>query len=100
MRCDALIDTGFDGELVLPSDLLDRLAWPHRGRRTAILGDGSRTSFSTYRGNVMWHGGVRAVHVLEGVNDAIVGMRLLVGTRVTMEIVADGAVFVDVLIQE
>ena len=41
----AIIDTGFDGALTLPPDLVEFLQLPLRREATAILGDGSETDF-------------------------------------------------------
>ena len=37
---DAVIDTGFTGQLVLPPEVVNRLGLPGRGRQRAILADG------------------------------------------------------------
>jgi predicted aspartyl protease len=52
----AVIDTGFDGSLSLPSATIARLglAWRSRGR--ALLADGSESIFDIYEAIVMWDG--------------------------------------------
>lgn len=95
--CQAIIDTGFDGELLLPAWLIQPLNWRQRGRRTALLGDGSRTSFTVYRGVVRWNGVDRPVQVLESYGDVLIGMRLLKGHRLTIDAVEDGVVSVVIL---
>jgi predicted aspartyl protease len=51
---DAIIDTGFDGWLSLPSSLivLLSLVWRQRGR--ALLADGRESVFDIYEGTVIW----------------------------------------------
>jgi clan AA aspartic protease len=93
----AVVDTGFDGELLLPRSLLESIGWPYRGRRTAQLGDGTRTTFDVYRGTVHWETSARSVQVLESAGDVIVGMRLLTGVRITIDAVVDGPVTVSAL---
>ena len=42
------IDTGFNGDLVLPQQHIDDLALPHSGTVKAILADGSEVALKTY----------------------------------------------------
>jgi clan AA aspartic protease len=92
----AVIDTGFNGYLTLPSQLVSLLNLPLAGSRYATLGDGSVVSLDAYYATVSWHGQNRKVLVLQGDGDALVGMSLLHGSRFSMNVVADG----DVVIEE
>lgn len=91
---EAIIDTGFNGDLTLLSDLIYRLKFQPVGNRHVTLGDGS---LDMYLRKVLWHGQEREVLVLKSEGDSLVGMSLLYGNRVILEVVNDGDVRIDSL---
>ena len=95
-RVEVVIDTGFDGYLTLPSDLINRIGRRRAGRRHAILGDGNIVVLELYRVKVLWHGEEREVPVLRTDGGPLVGMALLNGNRVILDVVIDGDVRIDI----
>jgi predicted aspartyl protease len=71
---DAIVDTGFNGWLSLPSDLIAELnlKWKRRGR--AILGDGSECIFNVYEAVVFWDDTLLTIPVDEADSESLVGM--------------------------
>ena len=53
---DAIIDTGFAGDLTLPPALIRRLKLSWKGRGQALLADGDMHTFDEYVGTVSWNG--------------------------------------------
>ena len=96
-KIEVVIDTGFDGYLTLPSDLINRIRLRRAGRRHAILGDGNIVVLELYRAKVLWHGEEREVPVLRTEGGPLVGMALLRGNRVILDVVTDGDVKIDIL---
>ena len=94
---EAIIDTGFNGDLTLSSDLIYRLKFQPVGNRHVTLGDGSMVILDVYLGKVLWHGQEREVLVLQSEGGSLVGMSLLYGNRVILEVVNDGDVRIDSL---
>lgn len=94
---DAVIDTGFTGQLVLPPEAVDRLGLPGRGRQRAILADGRTVEVNVYLARVIWHGRERAVQVLATDGGPLVGMALLRGSRLTVDAAPDGPVLIEEL---
>ncbi|MGH3089654.1 MAG: clan AA aspartic protease [Rubrobacteraceae bacterium] len=94
---EAVVDTGFDGELSLSSRMVRRLGLPYAGSARATLADGSRTWFDYHEGRVLWHGEERAVAVLASDGDALIGMALLDGGRLTVDAVPGGDVRIEKL---
>jgi clan AA aspartic protease len=96
---EAIIDTGFDGCLSLPSSLivLLGLVWRERGR--ALLADGSESVFDIYEGTVLWDGEVRRIPVHEAETKPLIGMSLLQGYELTVEVQAGENVTVRALSQ-
>ena len=89
---EAIIDTGFDGWLSLPSSLIALLSlvWRQRGR--AVLADGSESVFDIYEGAVLCDGQARRIPVHEAETTSLVGMSLLQGYELTVQVEPGGNV--------
>ncbi|MBS0264372.1 MAG: clan AA aspartic protease [Planctomycetes bacterium] len=77
---DAWIDTGFNGDLVLPQSQVDRIGLTESGTVKAVLADGSEIALSRYACFVDWFGAYRELEVVA--NDgqmALLGVGLLIG---------------------
>jgi clan AA aspartic protease len=76
----AWIDTGFNGDLVLPQRQIDELALPRSGYVGAILADGSESLLDRYACLIEWFGERRDLEVVanEG-QHPLLGVGLLRG---------------------
>jgi clan AA aspartic protease len=86
---EAVVDTGFNGFLTLPLDLVTALGLPRRSRGRAVLANGSEELFDIYGGTVLWDGQPRYVEVDAVESVPLVGMSLLDGYDLHIQ-VADG----------
>ena len=91
-KIKAVIDTGFNGYLTLPNDLINYLKLQLAGSRHVTLGDGNVVVLDMYFAKVLWHGQEREVLTLEAEGGPLVGMSLLYGNRVLLEVVDNGNV--------
>jgi clan AA aspartic protease len=94
---EVVLDTGFNGYLTLPSSAIDELQLRTVGARLVTLGDGSTTVLYIFRARVRWHEGERGVLVLQSDGVPLLGMALLYGSRVILDVVDNGNVVVDSL---
>ena len=89
---EAVIDTGFNGYLVLSRIFADRLELQLAGNRRATLGDGHSIVLDAYLGTAIWHGRECAILVLQAEGGPLIGMSLLFGSRVTLDVTDGGTV--------
>ena len=89
---DAVVDTGFDGWLSLPTDFILQLGlnWLRFGR--AILADGSESTFDIYRGSIVWDDVTRSILIYAMDAEPLVGMSLMYGFRILVEAIDGGKV--------
>ena len=74
---EAVIDTGFNDFLTVPSALATELGLAYRNRGQMILADGREATFDIYRAALLWDGEPRQVHVYAADDTPLVGMRML-----------------------
>ena len=92
---NAVLDTGFNGFLTLPSHIVRALQLSFVGNRRVTLADGSVIVLDLYLATVLWHGQEREVLVLQAEGGPLVGMALLYGSRVVLHVVDDGDVLIE-----
>lgn len=94
---EAVIDTGFSGFLTLPPDIIQALDLTWKGRDIATLGDGNSCIFEVYIAEVIWDGKYLTVDINEAETTALIGMRLLQGYDLHIQIIENGYVTIEKL---
>jgi predicted aspartyl protease len=90
---DTMIDTGFDGFLSLPSEVIIRLELPWTISNMATLGDGSETLFDFYAGTVKY----RTIDIAASETEPLLGMAMLYGYRLQVDNIEGGIVKIEEL---
>jgi len=94
---EAAIDTGYDGFLTLPAPLIRDLSLPFAGTERVMLADGKEVSMDLYVGAVVWEEESSEVLVLGSEGGVLLGMSMLVGSRMTLDVEEDGVVTIESL---
>ena len=92
---ETVIDTGYDGGLTLPPDTIRLLRLTPSIPITVTLATGTRERLNTWRGQVLWHNRRRAVRVVESPGDCLLGMELLEGSQLVIQVRVNGAVLIE-----
>lgn len=93
----AVIDTGFNGFLTLPSTIIKTLNLPWNASDIVTLGDGSQTIFDLYAVTIIWDGQYYEVDVAESETEPLIGMALLHGYRLQIDTIEGGLVKIEKL---
>ena len=91
---DAVIDTGFGGLLTLPPALVAELGLLFKGTGRATLADGSEVDFPSYGVDVLWDGQQISIDADAADTTPLVGMRLLDGHSLYMEVQDGGRIVI------
>ncbi|MGA0200923.1 MAG: clan AA aspartic protease [Prochlorotrichaceae cyanobacterium] len=94
---NTIIDTGFDGFLSLPSDVILRLELPWRTSNMATLGDGSKTLFDFYTGTIIWDGQYRTIDIAESETEPLLGLAMLRRCRLQVDNIEGGIIRIESL---
>lgn len=87
---EVVIDTGFNGHLTLPPHLIKSFGLPFRRNSRAVLGDGSSINFDVYEALILWDGKPRRIPVDSADTEPLLGMGLLDGHELNVQVVQDG----------
>jgi clan AA aspartic protease len=86
LTLDVVVDTGFNGELVLPRKLIRQLKWPLKGQVRVELADGSLVRTDVYEGRLLWFGQERVVTVYATASeDGLLGTQMLMGCTLFLD---------------
>jgi clan AA aspartic protease len=89
---DVVLDTGFTASLALPPEMVAALGLERKSDGQAVLGDGTVRQFDIFAAEVEWDGVWKPVLVSGVGAEPLVGMRLLAGHELRVEVVPGGAV--------
>ena len=90
----AVIDTGFNGFLTLPPVLVTALGLTRLSRGRAILANGLEDIFDIYGVTVLWDGQPRYIETDSVDTTPLVGMALLKGYDLHIQVVDSGRVVI------
>lgn len=92
---DAVVDTGYTGQLTLPPGMISALGLRSFRQGRALLADGSEITFDVYEAAVVWDGAARRLPVDEAETTPLVGMGLLQGFRLRIDCAEGGRVEIE-----
>ncbi|MBC6418688.1 MAG: clan AA aspartic protease [Prochloron sp. SP5CPC1] len=92
---EAVIDTGFNGFLTLPPTLIQTLQLTPIGSGRTILGNGTQDLYLIYEATVLWDQRWLIVEADGANTDILIGMGLLSGYNLHVEVVRGGRVSLD-----
>ena len=89
------LDTGFNGWLTLPTNVIDRLGLIATAPQTVSLADGQRVELRTFVASALVDGQPHNVFVVESGGNPLFGMSMLWGSSVTIQAWEGGAVIIE-----
>ncbi len=92
---DVVIDTGFTGYLTLPAAKIAELGLVFYEASTFIMGDNSEVEFCVFTGAVALRGQDKPIYAIESESEPLLGMSLMEGFRLLIDVVELGPVILD-----
>ncbi len=97
VEVESVIDTGFTDYVTLPREVVNALAIRYSQSMDFELADGEVAMFDLYECSLLWNGVLRQVLATVTEGGSLVGMSLLEGNRLVMDVLHGGLVTIDSL---
>jgi clan AA aspartic protease len=94
---EAIIDTGFNGFLSLPTSAITSLGLPFRNYFRAGLADGSIVRLPVHAAVEVWHSTERDIEILAIDRQPLLGTALLDGHELTIRFAEGGPITIELL---
>jgi clan AA aspartic protease len=88
----AVIDTGFNSELAAPPTWLEKLGAVDAAPTEVRLADDTVLEVPCYSLTVLWHGQERRIRAIAAGEEVLIGMRLLRGSQVKIDVEKNGSI--------
>ena len=95
---EAVVDTGYSGFLTLPPELVDELGLPFAYMGQAFLANDAEVDFDVHYVTVLWDGQPRDIEADATGSTPLVGMLLLDGHSLTIEVESGGRVVIQAMV--
>lgn len=95
VEIEFVVDTGFEGFLTLPPDMVMEFGLPYIARIQANLADNSRIATNAYAVKIVWNGVERDVVVLAMGRHPLIGTAPLEDYHLSIDFFEGGTVLVD-----
>ena len=92
---EAVLDTGFGGDLTLPPDAVERLGLKFVNRVPLTLAGDQQMEGVVYKGFVKWFGPEREIYVIAAEGQPLLGMHLLAGCKITIRVRPGGEALIE-----
>ena len=96
-RFQAVMDTGFTGAVALPAPDVQRLGLSNPQTERVRFANGESGGCDVYQTNVIWDGTEMGVDIYAIGAEPLVGMALLRGSRVTIDVTEGGPIVIEPL---
>ena len=94
---DVAIDTGFNGQLALPDEYVNRLGLTLDQVRRVTPAIGQTRSVQSGYTSLLWNGIPRTVRVIQAATKPLLGMEFLWNHRITIDAISNGPVTISPL---
>jgi clan AA aspartic protease len=95
LEIECVVDTGFEGALTLPPDVIAALKLPYVTRISANFADDSNVMTRLHLATIVWHRVEREVIVLAMGRRPLIGTALLEDYHLSIDFCEDGSVTID-----
>ena len=94
---EAILDTGFDGFLKLPEEVIRRLNPPFAQSIQVRLADGSQRAVPTFSVRIAWEEEIYDVEAIQQEGNVLLGTLLIDGCHVDLEATEGGELVIETL---